>query len=409
LDASAPSLPLPRLLREHPSLRGFTIIRGADELAAQMLNVAVGWYVYSATRNPMSLAYVGLVQFVPNVALVLVAGQAADRFDRRKIIGLALLAQTLCLVTLAAWFAITPPPVGAVYALLAMVGTARTFSAPAMSATLPHIVKANEFPRAVAVTSSVFQVASLAGPAIGGLLYAIHGPSMFAAAAALYFLAMTQALRLTSGHRGTPTDAVDESILAGIRYLRSNRLLLGSISLDLFAVLLGGVTALLPIYARDILAVGPIGLGCLRCAPGVGAALVGLVLAHRAIERGAGKLMLACVASFGCATLVFAISTNYWLSLAALLAAGGFDMVSMVVRQTLEQLATPDAMRGRVSAVNWMFIGASAELGEFESGVTAALFGTVPAALLGGLGTLAIVILWSKVFPELRAVDTLTR
>ena len=409
MDASIPSPPLPRLLRERPALRGFTIIRGADELAAQMLNVAVGWYVYSATRNPMSLAYVGLAQFLPNIALVLIAGHAADRFDRRKIIGVSLLVQALCLAALAAWSASALPAVGAVYAVLVIVGTARTFAAPAMSATLPHVVKDDEFPRAVAMTSSVFQVASLAGPAIGGLLYASNGPGMFAVAAALYFLAMTQAYRLTSGHRSTPTDVADESILAGIRYLRSNRLLLGLISLDLFAVLLGGVTALLPIYARDILEVGPFGLGCLRCAPGVGAAIVGLVLAHRAIERGAGKLMLACVAGFGFATVVFAVATDFWWSLAALIAAGGFDMVSMVVRQTLVQVATPDAMRGRVSAVNWMFIGASAELGEVESGVTAALLGTVPAALLGGFGTLAIVILWSRLFPELRAVDTLTR
>jgi hypothetical protein len=194
-------------------------------------------------------------------------------------------------------------------------------------------------------------------------------------------------------------------MLAGIRYVRSNRLLLSLLSLDLFAVLLGGVSALLPIYAKDILAVGPMGLGCLRCAPGVGAAIVGLMLARRPMESGGGNSMLSCVAGFGVATIVFAVSTNLWLSLGALAAAGAFDMVSMVIRHTLVQMATPDAMRGRVSAINWIFIGASAELGEFESGATAALFGAAPAALLGGLGTLAVVGLWVMMFPELRKKD----
>jgi hypothetical protein len=199
----------------------------------------------------------------------------------------------------------------------------------------------------------------------------------------------------------------DQGILAGIRYAHSNPFLLSLVSLDLFAVLLGGVTALLPIYAENILFVGPFGLGCLRCAPGVGAALVGLVLAHRTIERSAGKRMLACVAGFGVATVVFALSANFWLSLTALTLAGGFDMVSMVIRQTLVQISTPDAMRGRVSALNWVFVGTSSELGEFESGATAALFGTVPAALLGGLGTLAVVALWAAFFPELRGAGGL--
>jgi len=233
---------------------------------------------------------------------------------------------------------------------------------------------------------------------------------MFVVVATLYFLAVMQTRRLAAGRLPVvhpQTDATDKSFLAGVRYVKSNRLLLSLISLDLFAVLLGGVTALLPIYAKDILAVGPLGLGCLRCAPGAGAAVIGLLLAHRTIERNAGKRMLACVAGFGLATVVFAISTNFWLSLTALVMAGGFDMVSVVIRQTLVQISTPDAMRGRVSAVNWLFIGASSELGEFESGATAALFGTVPAALLGGLGTLAVVGLWAILFPELRGADEL--
>jgi len=399
-------------LLQRPALRGFIVIRAADELASQMLNVAIGWYVYAATHNPMSLAYVGLAQFLPTIGLLLIAGHAADRFDRRKLIGLSLLMQTFCVAAFAVWSAAAAPSARPVYLLLLVVGSARAFCSPAMSAMLPRVVSGEEFPRAVAASSSAFQICTIVGPAIGGLLYAVSAKAMFAVVAGLYFLATTQTRRLAAGRVPIVNQQValtDKSVFAGIRYVKSNRLLLSLISLDLFAVLLGGVTALLPIYAKDILAVGPIGLGCLRCAPGAGAAVIGLLLAHHTIERNAGKRMLACVAGFGLATVVFAISTNFWLSLAALVAAGGFDMVSMVIRQTLVQLSTPDAMRGRVSAVNWLFIGASSELGEFESGATAALFGTVPAALLGGLGTIAVVAIWAAIFPELRGADELVR
>jgi len=405
-----PPTTLWHLVSRQPGLRGVLVMRAADELASQVLNVAVGWYVYAATRDPMSLAYVGLAQFLPNVGLVLVAGQAADRFDRRRIIAAAQLAQTLFLVAFALWLALAPPSVWPVYVLLLAIGAARAFASPAMSALLPQVVSAETFPRAVAITSSAFQICTIAGPAVGGLVYAAIGPATFGVAAALTLLAMTQAWCLKAGHGAAAAAAdklADKSIFAGIRYVRFNRLLLGLISLDLFAVLLGGVSALLPIYAQDILIVGPIGLGCLRCAPGAGAAVVGLALAHRTMGHGAGRLMLACVAGFGAATVVFALSTDFWLSLAALAAAGGFDMVSMVIRHTLVQIATPDAMRGRVSAVNGIFIGASAELGEFESGVVAAVLGPVPAAVVGGLGTLAVVVLWSRLFPELRRADSL--
>jgi MFS family permease len=411
LDNST-KLTLMRLLRDRPALRGYITIRAADAIGSQMLNVATGWYVYSATHNPMSLAYAGLAQFLPNVVMVLIAGHAADRFDRRRIIGLSLLVKTLCLAAFASWSAVKAPAAGPVYLLLFIIGSARAFSAPAMSATLPHLVSGEDLPRAVAAASFVFQICTIAGPAFGGLIYAVSGAAVFAVITVLWVLAITQVRRLAVGTHavGDPQSVfTDRSILGGIRYIRSNRLLLGLISLDLFAVLLGGVTALLPIYAKDILAVGPLGLGCLRCAPGVGAAVIGFVLAQHPIDGRAGRLMLACVAGFGFATVVFAISTNLWLSLLALVAAGGFDMVSMVIRQTLVQIATPDLLRGRVSAVNFVFIGASNELGEFESGLTAALFGTVPAALVGGLGTLAVVALWTRLFPELRHADRLAR
>jgi MFS family permease len=404
------TLPLLHWLRERPALRSFIAIRAAEELASQILNVAIGWYVYAATHDPMSLAYVGLAQFLPTIGMVLIAGYAADQFDRRKVIARSLFIQTLCIATFGAWSTATAPSGGPVYLLLLVMSSARAFSSPVMSAMLPHVVSGEDFPRAVAATSSAFQICTIVGPAVGGVIYAVAGPATFALAAALYFFALAQVRRLARGHRASGdqvSDLTDKSILAGIRYIRSNRLLLSLISLDLFAVLLGGVTALLPIYAKDILNVGPIGLGWLRCAPGAGAAVIGLVLAHRTIERGAGKLMLACVAGFGLATVIFALSKNYWLSLSALIAAGGFDMVSTVIRHTLVQISTPNAMRGRVSAVNWVFVGASNELGEFESGVAAALFGTVPAAVLGGLGTLAVVALWARLFPELRGADRL--
>jgi MFS family permease len=383
----------------------YVSVSAINELCAQILNVAIGWQVYVATHNAMSLAYVGLTQFGPNIALSLIAGHAADRFDRRKITGLSLLAQGLCAATLGGLSTIGFGSIASVYVLLILIGTARAFSAPALPPMLPHLVSANEFPRAVAATSSAFQMCAILGPALGGLIYAFSASGLYAFVAVLYLIAVFEISRLGAVNQPSgPTDEngpKDESMLAGVRYVRGNRLLLALTSLDLFAVLLGGVTALLPVYARDILRIGPVGLGCLRCAPGIGAALIGFILAKRAIEGGAGKLMLTAVAGFGFATIVFALSTNFWLSLIALVSLGGFDMVSMVIRQALLQISTPDAMRGRVSAVNGVFISASSELGQVESGATAALFGAVPAAFLGGVGTLAIVALWTWIFPEL--------
>jgi MFS family permease len=390
------------LLRTRPVLRGMVLIHSADELAAQMLNVVLGWYVYSVTRSPMSLAYLGLAQFLPKAAVLLLAGHAADRLDRRKVIAASLAIQCASLAAFAAWFATKGPSTVLLYALVSFLGPARSLAAPAMSAMLPRIVSKCEFSRAVAVNSSAFQVCAIAGPAIGGMLYAIGGTVVFASAAALYFLCLLQTRFLPNGPVAIEEQPHGQDVLAGLRYVKAHRLLFALISLDLVAVLLGGVSALLPIYAREILFVGPLGLGCLRSAPGVGAAVAGLVLAHRETAGGTGRRMLLAVAGFGLATVVLALSRNFWLSLVALAIAGGFDMVSMVIRQTLIQLSTPDAMRGRVSAANWMFIGASAELGEFESGATAALWGTMPAAALGGLGTLAVVGLWSVLFPELR-------
>ncbi len=408
-NASVPSkLPLLHLLGRHPALCRFISIRSSDELCAQMLSVAVSWHVYAATHNAMSLAYAGLARFLPNIAVMLFAGHVADRFDRRWIISFAIGLQTLCVGTFGTLLATASLSVGRVYLLLLLFGAAQACSSPAMSALLPQLVSSEEFPHAVAVSSTTLQICALAGPAIGGLIYALSAPGMFLLCAALYFAAMAQLPFLAHGHhrvRAEEASETDQSPFGGIRYVWCHGLLRGIILLDLFAVLLGGVTALLPIYAKDILVVGPVGLGCLRCAPGIGAGIVGLILAHHTIQQGVGKLMLFSVAGFGFATVVFALSTHLWLSLAALVWAGGFDMVSMVIRQTLLQVATPDAMRGRVSAVQSVCIGASSELGEFESGATAALFGTVPASLLGGLGTLVVVLLWAELFPELARTD----
>lgn len=414
MSPNAPASENPfHLLARTSVLRRFIVLSAASELSSQILNVAVGWYVYAITHSAMSLAYVGLAQFLPSIALVLIAGHAADRYSRRLVVGSSLFVQFAAVVAFAVWYTFTGNHAHnavPVYALLVILGSARSFSSPAMSALLPGLVSGEEFPRAVALSTSAFQICTIFGPAVGGFLYASSGRAAFAAPASLYFLACLAALRLTPARsilQPQNADLTEKGVLGGFRYIRSNRLLLSLISLDLFAVLLGGVSALLPIYAKDILATGPIGLGWLRCAPGIGAAIVGVLLSHRTIDHSAGKRMLVCVAGFGAATIVFAVSRSFWLSLTALVVAGAFDMVSMVIRHTMLQISTPDAMRGRVSAVNSLFIGASAELGEFESGLTAALFGAVPAAILGGLGTIAIVGLWALIFPELRAADEL--
>jgi MFS family permease len=392
-------------LNERPALRTFAFIRASDELGAQVLNVAIGWQIYATTHDPMSLAYVGLAQFLPDLGLLLPAGHLADRFDRRRIVAAALLLQAAGLTAYMAWPVVSSQPVAPAYILLLTLGVARTFLSPAMSAMLPQTVSKHDFPRAVAMTSSAFQLCSMVGPALGGFLFAASSSLTIAVVAALPCLALLQVRYLPPDGRRAG-GGTHEDLFAGLRYFRSNRLVLALASLDLFVMLLGGVSALLPIYARDLLAVGSIGLGGLRCAPGLGATAVGLVLAMRPIRHHQGKVMLAGVAGFGVATIAFALSANFWFSLAALAVAGGFDMISMVVRQALVQLFTPDVLRGRIGAITGLFIGASAQLGEFESGLTAALFGAMPAALLGGIGALAVVILWAMLFPELRQADT---
>ena len=393
--------------------RDFLLYQSARLLVTvglQMQSVAVAWYVYSLTSRPLDLGLVGLAQFLPAVSLALVTGHTADRFDRQRILLCCYGVICACAVLFFAIARARSHALAPVYAVLVLLGTARAFSGPAAQSFLPHLVPEGQLARGVAWGASVFQVATIAGPALGGVLYGLTDQAVpvFAASAVFTFLATggIAAIRARTG-RMEARAASWGLLLEGIRYVWRQKLILGSISLDLFAVLLGGAVALLPIYARDVLHTGPWGLGLLRSAPAAGAMLVAVLLGVRPLRRRAGPLMLASVAAFGVATIVFGVSTTLWLSLLALFAGGAADMVSMVVRMTMVQLGTPPPMRGRVSAVNQVFIGASNELGEFESGVTAAWLGAIPAVVVGGVGTLVVVGLWTLLFPQLRRIDRL--
>jgi MFS family permease len=388
--------------------RYFLGTRFLSAIALQMVGVAVGWQVYDLTGDPLHLGLVGLVQFLPAFACALPAGHVADRFDRRRVLLGCLLVELLCLLGLLALALNPEPPLEALLVVLAVMGATRAFMQPASQSLVPHLVPSELFPRAIAWASSSWQVAVIAGPALGGLLYAFGVATVYACAAAMMALSAWSVSRLKTRlvvHAAVSTGL--EGLLAGVRYVLARKDILGAVSLDLFAVLLGGATALLPIYARDVLHVGPEGLGVLRSAPAIGAALMAVWLAHHPLQTKAGLRMFVAVGVFGAATIVFGLSSSFWLSLAALAVLGGADMISVVVRQTLVQARTPDEMRGRVSAVNFVFIGASNELGEFESGLTAAWFGTVPAVVIGGIGTLAVAALWAWRFPALRQVDRL--
>ena len=397
----------PRAAFQHRDFRLHAASQFVSTVAAQMLSVAVGWQIYEATRRPIDLGYVGLVQFVPAFALSVVAGHVADRFDRARLVGLCNIALAACAVLL---LAIPPGRVGAVYGVLFLIGAARAFGGPAGQSLVPGLVPAEHFPNAVTWGSTVWQVSTIVGPSLGGALYgAARGAGwVYAACAAGFALASLLDFAIRPRPAVPTSEAVSwNTILAGFRYVRAHRIILGSVSLDLFAVLLGGATALLPVYASDVLHTGPAGLGALRSAPAIGASAMAMALAYRPLTRRAGPAMLGCVALFGAATVVFGLSHVFAVSFASLLVLGASDMVSVVVRSTVVQLRTPHAMRGRVSAVNMMFIVASSELGEFESGATAAWLGAVPAVVLGGVGTLAVVALYTLFFPELRAVDRL--
>jgi MFS family permease len=391
----------------NPDLRRFLLARFLATIAVQMQTVAVGWQVYEVTRDPLDLGLVGLSQFLPFVALILPAGHFADSRDRRRLLAVCFALEGLCALLLLAFAWRGLGSALPVFGVMLLFGTARAFAMPTGQALLPNLVPRDRLGTAVALNSSTWQVATIAGPALGGLLYLAGPTTVYATVAALLALASGLMLRLERGgateRRSTSFDR--EALLSGLRFVRSRRTVLGAISLDLFAVLFGGATALLPVYASDVLGVGPGGLGVLRTAPAVGAALCGVMLGLRPIATRVGRWMFGGVIVFGLATVVFGLSTSFWLSLLALAVMGAGDMVSVYIRHVLVQLETPDAIRGRVSAVNAVFIGASNELGEFESGVTAAWFGTVPAVVVGGVATLVVAWAWARWFPVLWRMD----
>jgi MFS family permease len=386
----------------------FLLSRSLSRFSSQIAAVAIGWQIYDLTGSAFQLGMVGLVQFLPTALLVFVAGHAADRYERKRVMQVCQLAEALTALFLA-WGAYQGwLTVAEIFVATAVLGTAGAFESPATAALLPLIAPQGSLQRATAISSGAAQIATITGPALGGLAYAVSPGLPYGIMVVFWLLGMVFTGAI---HAGRPASAKDTAtpgdIFAGVRFIRANPAILGTISLDLFAVLFGGVTALLPIYARDILQAGPLGLGILRAAPAVGALLMTAVLARHAMRRRVGMRMFQSVIVFGAATVVFALSQWMWLSVLALAILGAADTVSVVIRFSLVQLATPNEMRGRVGAVNFLFINASNQLGQFESGVTAALFGAMPAAALGGAATIAVALLWMKLFPTLRDVERL--
>ena len=393
----------------HPFVRSFAVGRFAAIAGWQMINVAVGWHLYELTGDPWSLGLVGVVELAPVLFLMVAAGNAADRYPRRNIaiFAHALVAIAAIGLALVSWL---QGPVAAIYALLLLIGTGRAFASPSVSTILPQLLAPAEFANANAWLSSTFQLAAISGPAVGGLLIALTETATlsFAVAAAgqLFFMAM---LRTLPSRRPMPQGAAHsaQDVFAGFRFIRDNPLFLAAITLDLFAVLFGGAVALLPVFAKDILGVGPAGLGWLRAAPGVGALTMALITTRLPPWQRPGRVLLLVVAGFGVATLGFGLSRSFVLSLVCLFFTGVFDNVSVVIRVTLEQTITPDHLRGRVSAINYVFIGFSNEFGAFESGATAALFGPTLSVVGGGIATLLVVAMVRAKWPELARIGPL--
>jgi MFS family permease len=396
-----------RVVFSNPNFLYHSSARVLSVLGAEMQAVAVGWQVFGLTHRPLDLGMVGLAQFLPGMLLFLVAGHTADRVPRKRILEFSMGAYAVTSALLLAFTLRGMAAVYPIYAVLLLNGVARAFAMPANQALLPTLVPPEHFQQAVAWGSSWFRTATIAGPVVGGLIYGtartplpVYGLSALLSLGAL--LAYSRIHVKVPDCGTSPRAPSGQMVFDGLRYIWREKFILGAISLDLFAVLLGGAVALLPVYASDILHVGATGLGLLRSAPGAGAILTALMLAHRPLGKRQGAVMLWCVFGFGLFTVIFGLSRNVALSLIALALTGAFDMVSVVVRSTMVQLHTPDQMRGRVSAVNMVFIGASNEVGQFESGITAQWFGTVPAVVLGGIGTIAVVVLWTWLFPQLR-------
>jgi MFS family permease len=396
-------------LLQHPSFILFWASRIFSALGFQVASVAVGWLVYAKTGSAYALGLVGLFQFLPMVALTFLVGHLADRFDRRRIVATCQFIEAVALALLTLGDRDGKLAVPVLFAAVTLLGAARAFETPTMSALLPALVPDSLLPKAIAVSSSAMQTATIVGPSLGGLLYAAGasvplGVSAFSLSAACCAMVFIKTKRTPP--KREPISL--QSIFSGVSFIRSRPIILGAISLDMFAVLLGGVTALLPIFARDILHTGPWGLGFLRSAPAAGALAMSVLLTQKPLNRRVGLKMFAAVMVFGMATIIFSISTSFAVSLAALLILGAADNVSVVIRISLVQLSTPDAMRGRVNAVNSLFVGTSNQLGEFESGMLAGLLGVIPSGIIGGIGTILIALLWMHLFPALRKINTLS-
>jgi MFS family permease len=395
----------------HPGFVLFQVARFLIVAAVEMQAVAVGWQVYEITKRPLDLGYVGLAQFLPAILLFPISGHASDRFERRHVLSACYAGYAVCFALLLALVERGVPSIRSIYVVLVLIGVVRSFNSTASRSILPQLVPPEHFPNAVAWNASIFQAATILGPAFGGILYAaFRGPAVVYGIALLTAVGATaSSFKIKPEVKARPREPMTlKTVFAGLHFIWRKKLILGAISLDLFAVLLGGAVALLPVYAREILHTGPWGLGLLRTAPGVGAAIMAVLLAHWPLRGRSGPTLLWAVAGFGIFTILFGISRSLTLSLIALLLLGASDMISVIIRATLTQLATPDEMRGRVTAVDMIFIGTSNEFGQFESGVTAQWFGTVPAVVLGGIGTLVVIVVWAWLFPELRQAGELT-
>ncbi|HTS08467.1 MAG TPA: MFS transporter [Candidatus Eisenbacteria bacterium] len=393
-----------RVAFTHPGFVLFQVARFLIVAAVEMQAVAVGWQVYEITKRPLDLGYVGLAQFLPAILLFPISGHTSDRFERRHVLSACYAGYGVCFALLLL-LTMRAPSIQLIYVVLVLIGIVRSFNSTASRAILPQLVPQEHFPNAVAWNASIFQAATILGPSFGGIVYAaFHGPeTVYAIAMVTAIGATISSFRIRPEVKPRPREPMSlKTVFAGLHYIWNKKLILGAISLDLFAVLLGGAVALLPVYAREILHTGPWGLGLLRTAPGVGAAVMAVFLAHWPMRGKSGPTLLWAVAGFGVFTIIFGISRSMTLSLISLFLLGASDMISVIIRATLTQLATPDEMRGRVTAVDMIFIGTSNEFGQFESGVTAQWFGTVPAVVLGGIGTLVVIVLWAWWFPELR-------
>ncbi|MFC7291850.1 MFS transporter [Hirschia litorea] len=393
---------------KHTSYVRYFGARFMATFAVQILSVAIGWQLYDLTKEPIWLGWIGLVQFLPALLLVFVTGLSADKFGRRLVMGLAFVTESMCaliILLMAIFDTISPIPV---LIVLTLFGIGRAFASPAASSLAVNLVPKEDFSNAVAWNSSSWQSATIVGPVAGGLLYGVSASTAYSASFILLCIATLLVFLIPKPNQQKMTEPTSFStVVGGFVFIWKEKVILGAISLDLFAVLLGGAVALLPVYASDILQLGPTGLGLLRAAPGIGALITVAIITSFQIRNHAGLILFACVALFGAATVVFGLSTSAWVAIPALMFVGGFDMVSVYIRETLLQLWTPDNMRSRVNAVNSIFLGASNELGEFRAGTMAHAFGSVSAVVIGGFATIGVAASWAALFPEMRKTQNL--